>query len=131
MPKIFESRPKDPDHARDFFSVVLHLGVAIGEAINRLVLFQAIFLVGKPLDELVELGAKQERDVADSEEAAALRAVNLFTPAVGNIVNDELPLTTRTLEDFRNHGFPPSLRSERLEESEICWMLPGTVLWHR
>src|SRR5262249_3200744 len=84
--------------------VVAHLGIAVGEAVDGLVLLEPILLEGQPFDHLVELAAQHERDVPHAEIAAALRAMDGLAAGVGDAVDDELALAARALEDFRNHG---------------------------
>src|SRR5262249_28654792 len=73
--------------------------------------FETVLLEAQALDHLVELAAEDERDVAHAQIAAALRAVHLFAPRVGNAVDDELPLATGALEDFRDHGYSSEVYS--------------------
>src|SRR5262249_25184209 len=106
----------------------LHLGVAVGQAVDRLVLFEAVFFVRHPLDQLVQLRAQDERDIAHAEKPAALRAVDLFAAGVRHSVDDELPLAARALEDFRNHA-RAEFTLARIKSSGTL-SVSGTREWH-
>src|SRR6266496_3822871 len=111
--QFFQGAAEDTDHSRDLSAVELHLRIAVGQAVNRFVLLQAILLVGEALDQLVQLRAQDERDIPHAEKPAALRAVNLFAPLLRHVVNDELPLTARALEDLWDHARPESTPEKR------------------
>ena len=113
LPQVLQRDAQHADHARDFPAVVPHLGVAVGQAVDGLVLLETVLLEGQPLDHLVELGAQHEGDVPHAQESAALRAVDLFAAGVGDAVDHELPLASRALEDFRNHGYRQEVYSRR------------------
>jgi hypothetical protein len=106
--QVPERRAQNADQARDLTAVVLHFRIAICQAVDGFVLFEAVFLERETLDQVVQLRAQDEGDVAHAQEPAALRAMHFLGAGVGHAIDHELPLTARALENFRDHA--PSLR---------------------
>src|SRR5262249_23636072 len=126
--ELFQRPAQDSDDPGDLAAVELHLGVAVGQAVDRLILFEAVLLVGEPLDQFVHLGAQDERDVAHSEKPAALRAMHFLAAGVRHTVDDELPLAARTLEDFRNHARSEFTLDRAKEKGKLANPMAPTLL---
>src|ERR1700681_4633166 len=107
--KLLQGASKHLDYPGNFPAVEFHLGVAVRHPVDRLVFFQPVLLEREPLDQLIQLGAQDERDIPDAEEAAALRAVDLLVGLVGKAIDHKLPLAAGALEDFRDHGVDSSV----------------------